>query len=61
MLPFGLGLAVAHVLYPYVGQNINQLGFSLFIATALSITALPILGRMLVEFNLNRTRLVLLR
>ena len=57
LLPFALGLAVAHVLHPHVGQNINKLGFSLFMATALSITALPILGRMLVEFNLNRTRL----
>lgn len=57
VLPFGLGLAVAQVLHPYVGQNINRLGFSLFIATALSITALPVLGRMLVEFNLGRTRL----
>ena len=57
LLPFGLGLAVAQVLHPYVGQNINRLGFSLFVATALSITALPVLGRMLVEFNLGRTRL----
>jgi K+:H+ antiporter len=57
LLPFALGLAVAQVLHPYVGQGINRLGFSLFIATALSITALPVLGRMLVEFNLSRTRL----
>ncbi|MBI3694359.1 MAG: cation:proton antiporter [Acidobacteria bacterium] len=35
LLPFALGLAVAHVLHPHVGQNINKLGFSLFIATAL--------------------------
>ena len=55
--PFGLGLLTASVLYPYVGAGVNRTGFSLFIATALSITALPILGRMLVEFNLHRTRL----
>ena len=57
ILPFGLGLAAAQVLYPYVGQGINKLGFSLFIATALSITALPVLGRMLMDFNISRTRL----
>jgi len=55
--PFLLGLGAAAVLYPYVGAGVNRTGFSLFIATALSITALPILGRMLVEFNLQRTRL----
>jgi Kef-type K+ transport system membrane component KefB len=57
ILPFGLGLGVAQVLYPFIGQDINKLGFSLFIATALSITALPVLGRMLTEFNIARTRL----
>ena len=57
LLPFGLGLLVAYVLYPYVGQGINWLGFFLFMATALSITALPILGRIMIEFNINRTRL----
>jgi Kef-type K+ transport system membrane component KefB len=57
ILPFGLGLALARVVYPYVGQNINKLGFALFVATALSITALPVLGRMLIEFNIGRTRL----
>src|SRR5216684_3002468 len=43
VLPFGFGLGVSHVLYPYVGAGINRMGFVLFIATALSITALPIL------------------
>jgi len=57
ILPFGLGLAIARVLYPFVGQNINQVGFALFVSTALSITALPVLGRMLIEFNIGRTRL----
>jgi len=57
ILPFGLGLTLARVVYPYVGQNINKLGFALFVATSLSITALPVLGRMLIEFNIGRTRL----
>ena len=54
-LPFILGLLVAEVLYPVVGGTINKLGFSLFIATALSITAIPILGRIMIELNINRT------
>jgi Kef-type K+ transport system membrane component KefB len=56
-VPFTLGILSASVLYPYVGEGVNRTGFTLFIATSLSITALPILGRMLVEFNLQRTRL----
>jgi Kef-type K+ transport system membrane component KefB len=57
VLPFALGLATARLLYPHVGKGIDERGFSLFLATAISITALPILGRVLIEFNLNRTRL----
>ena len=55
VLPFILGLLVAEVLYPVAGQGINKLGFSLFIATALSITAIPILGRIMIELNINLT------
>lgn len=55
ILPFGLGIIVAALLYPYVGAGINRLGFILFVATAVSITALPVLGRIMVEFNINRT------
>src|SRR6202023_808823 len=57
LLPFALGLLVARILYPLAGGGIDRRGFSLFVATAISITALPILGRILVEFNLHRTRL----
>ena len=55
IFPFGLGILVGQLLYPYVGKGINQLGFILFVATAISITALPVLGRIMVEFNINRT------
>jgi Kef-type K+ transport system membrane component KefB len=57
VFPFGLGLLIAPVLYRYVGAGINLTGFSLFIATALSITAIPILGRIMIEYNISRTRL----
>lgn len=55
--PFVLGLAISKVLYAYAGAGIDARGFALFIATALSITALPILGRILIELNLNQSQL----
>src|SRR5205807_7967804 len=56
-MPFTIGLLVAALLHPLVGGGINALGFSLFVATAISITALPTLARMMLDFNLHRTRL----
>jgi len=56
-VPFTLGLVLAKFMYPYVAVGISETGFVLFAATALSITALPILGIILVEFRLNRTEL----
>ncbi|MBI5367147.1 MAG: cation:proton antiporter [Planctomycetes bacterium] len=56
-LPFGLGWAVAHVLHPRVAAGIEFTAFALFMGTAMSITAIPILGRILMELNLSRTRL----
>jgi Kef-type K+ transport system membrane component KefB len=55
-LPFLLGLGLAEWIYPHL-KDVPKLGFSLFLATALSITALPILGRMMMELNITRTRL----
>jgi Kef-type K+ transport system membrane component KefB len=59
ILPFGLGLGVAQILHRYMAQDINQLGFSLFLATAHAITALPVLGRMLFGIQFSRMRLAL--
>jgi Kef-type K+ transport system membrane component KefB len=60
-LPFTLGVGLAHGMYPYVGQTasgaIDLRGFSLFMGTAMSITAIPILGRMMMELGITRTRL----
>ncbi len=36
---------------------IHPLGFALFLGTALSITAIPVLGRIMVELGITRTRL----
>jgi Kef-type K+ transport system membrane component KefB len=48
---FGLGILLAHGAPP--AARINT---ALFVATALSITALPMLGRIMMELNLTRTR-----
>ncbi|HZT82592.1 MAG TPA: cation:proton antiporter [Gemmataceae bacterium] len=55
-LPFALGLAIAPVLRPFVG-DVDPVGFALFLGTALAITAIPVLGRILMELNVTRTRL----
>jgi Kef-type K+ transport system membrane component KefB len=62
VLPFGLGLLIAPVLLDAPGMLSNHapvppLGFALFLGTALSITAMPVLGRILMELNITRTRL----
>ena len=52
-IPFMLGLLTARVIYPYVAVGIHPLAFSLFMATSLSITAMPVLGRIMLELNRN--------
>lgn len=52
--PFALGLGFALVLPASLLTNTDRVGFALFVATAFSITALPILGRILMEFKLTR-------
>jgi Kef-type K+ transport system membrane component KefB len=56
-LPFALGLGVGLLIHSEVAPDIDRLTFALFIALTLSITALPILGRILIEFGLNRAPL----
>ena len=53
--PFLLGLAVGQLSHQALAPEVNALGYSLFLATALSITAVPILGRIMMEFDLTRT------
>ena len=55
-LPFSLGLLFGWISHPYLAQGINLLGYVLFVGTAFSITALPILGRILMELDLPRSR-----
>lgn len=54
-VPMGLGAVLALYLYRTYGTG-NELAFTLFIATAISVTAFPVLARILMERNLLHTR-----
>lgn len=57
VVPLGLGLILGHLMHPYVAQAFDQRGFILFMGVAMSITALPMLARMMQEYDITRTRL----
>jgi Kef-type K+ transport system membrane component KefB len=57
VIPFGLGVALAVPLYGAHGDGREFLPFALFLGAALSITAFPVLARILVERNLFGTPL----
>lgn len=56
-VPFTLGLGYAVASAPYLAAGIALPGYALFLGTAWSVTALPILGRIMMEFDLQRTRI----
>lgn len=56
-LPFGLGVAIGQVSAPYLAPAIPVLPYSLFVGTALAITAVPILGRIMAEYDLTQTKI----
>lgn len=56
-VPFALGTILALWLYPMVSDSsVEFLGFGLFLGTAMSITAFPVLARILSERGLMKTR-----
>jgi Kef-type K+ transport system membrane component KefB len=60
VVPFALGTGLGYLLHPQLGSTtagIPITGFSLFLGVAMSITALPMLGRILMELNLQKTKL----
>lgn len=57
LVPFGLGFVFGYYTAPLLSPAANQLASGLFVATAFSITALPIMGRILMEFNMTRSPL----
>src|SRR5271170_7177467 len=57
VVPFLCGLALGPWLHATFAPATPMLGFQLFLCVALSISALPIMGRILLEMNLERTAL----
>jgi Kef-type K+ transport system membrane component KefB len=56
VLPFACGFALG-LFIPQSASPATRIDTALFIATAFSITALPVLGRIMMELKLTRTRL----
>lgn len=58
VIPFILGVALAYYLYgSYAPPSISFYGFALFMGIAMSITAFPVLARIIKERQLTQTRL----
>ena len=58
VFPFALGITLALLMFPHMDLPATaRTGFSLFMGTAMSITAIPILGRIMMELNITRSRL----
>lgn len=55
-LPFASGFAIGFCIAS-ASTPANRIDTALFVATAFSVTAVPILGRIMMELNLTRTRL----
>lgn len=58
VVPFALGVGLAYFTYEtFAAQGINFTSFALFMGIAMSITAFPVLARIVQERGLSKTRL----
>lgn len=57
VIPFALGFALGEFMHPRLHLAGSAFTFSLFMAAAMSITAIPTLGRIMIEMNIQRTRI----
>ncbi|WP_437921291.1 cation:proton antiporter [Sphingobacterium sp. LRF_L2] len=58
IMPFVMGLGLAYFLYDqFAPANVQFLSFGLFAGIAMSITAFPVLARIVQERGINKTRL----
>ena len=57
VVPLGLGVALAAHVGPRFAPEVSPLAFALFLGLALSVTAFPVLARILEEQGLTRTRI----
>ncbi len=61
-VPFALGAALGLVIHPYLEPHpifgaVSRGGVALFTGLTLSVTAIPVLGRIMLELGITRTRL----
>jgi Kef-type K+ transport system membrane component KefB len=56
-LPFCMGIATSFIFRHQVSRNVHQTSFILFLGVALSVTAFPVLARILAEIKLLGTDL----
>jgi Kef-type K+ transport system membrane component KefB len=57
IVPFILGWIVADLSRAFLAPDVHMRGYRLFTAVALSITAIPVLGRIMMELGISRTPL----
>ena len=57
LFPFALGAGLALLMYPHLDAHVPFIGFVLFMGIAMSITAIPVLGRIMLELGITRTRI----
>ena len=57
LLPFATGLGVGFMSAPLLSPEANRWVSALFVATAFSITAVPVLGRIMMELGITKSRL----
>jgi Kef-type K+ transport system membrane component KefB len=57
VVPFCLGVALGGWMHSVVAESVPLVPFLLFMGTALSITAIPVLGRIMLDLGITRSRL----
>ncbi|MGQ0595561.1 MAG: cation:proton antiporter, partial [Gammaproteobacteria bacterium] len=57
IVPFVTGLGLGLLSWEPLAREADRLAYALFVATAFAITALPVLGRILIELGLHPTRI----
>jgi Kef-type K+ transport system membrane component KefB len=54
ILPFALGIGFGFISWDVLSPKGDKISYALFVGTAFSITALPILGRILIDLDMTR-------
>jgi len=57
LIPLVMGAGAGWMLYPYLGLTITREIFALFLGAAMSISALPVIARILIDLNIFKTKI----